>query len=81
MTTKFSITIDEEYAPHQRDLREFYISGAVSWKSGKARDDNPYNSWGNITYRRTWYLGWDEAAKGIIKFEDIDQEGIDGWSH
>ena len=76
--TKFNITIDEEYAPQQRDLREIYINGAVSWKSDKARDDNPYNSWGNITHCRTWYLGWDAAAKGIIKFEDINQEDPDG---
>ena len=71
MTTKFTITIDEEYAPHQRDLREFYISGAVSWKNGMARDENPYSSWGNITYRRAWYVGWDAAANEIVKFRDI----------
>ena len=78
MKAKFSIVIDEEYAPHQRDLREVYISGAVSWKNGKARGDNPYSSWDNITYRRIWYLGWDAAAKGIINIRDINQEDPDG---
>ena len=69
---KYTISIDVEYDPHQRDFREAYLSGAVSWKDGKARDENPYDSWGNITYLRQWYLGWDAASKGIIKFKEIN---------